>query len=43
MIARFKQWLAIRRLNKLVAQRKASFAIQDYTKRRQAMLKVTRA
>lgn len=42
IIARVKQWLACRRLNKLVAERKASFACQDYARRRASALKATR-
>jgi hypothetical protein len=38
-----KQWLAIRRLNKLVEQRRQSFECQDYARRRSAALKATRA
>ena len=39
MIRLLKQWAACRRLNKLVQQRRASFEIQDYRKRRAAALK----
>jgi hypothetical protein len=42
MIRHFKQWLACRRLNKLVAKRANSFAVLDYKRRRAAMLKHTR-
>jgi hypothetical protein len=38
-----KQWLAIRRLNKLVEQRRQSFECRDYARRRSAALKATRA
>lgn len=43
MIRLWKQWVAIRRLNRLVAARRNSFAVQDYARRRAAALKVTRA
>lgn len=42
MTRRIRQWLACRRLNKLVAQRRSSFEIVDYRKRRAAALKATR-
>lgn len=35
-MTRLKQWLAVRRLNKLIAKSKASFAVQDYARRRAA-------
>lgn len=37
-----KQWLAIRRLNKLVARRKASVELETYRRHRAAALKHTR-
>lgn len=43
MIRYFKQWLAVRRLNRLVEQRRNSFECQDYARRRSAALKATRA
>jgi hypothetical protein len=43
MIRTIRMWLAIRKLNRLVAKRRASFETQDYARRRAAMLKVTRA
>jgi hypothetical protein len=39
MIARLKQWLAARKLQKLVEQRRNSYEVQDFRKRRQAALK----
>lgn len=39
---RIKQWLAARRLHRIVMERRNSFEIMDYRKRREAMLKVTR-
>jgi hypothetical protein len=36
MIRRFQIWLAHRRLQKLVEQRRNSFEVQDYRKRRAA-------
>jgi hypothetical protein len=42
MIRYLRQYLACRRLNKLVARRLASFEVQDFARRRNAMLKVTR-
>jgi len=42
VIRYIRQWLAVRRLNRLVAKRRASFEVQDYRKRREAMLKFTR-
>lgn len=37
-----RTWLARRRLARMVAANKASFAVQDYARRREAMLKHTR-
>ena len=37
-----KQWLACRKLQRMVDRNKRSFEIRDYVKRRQAMLRVTR-
>jgi hypothetical protein len=37
-----KQWLAIRRLNKLVARRKSSVELEIYRRHRAAALKHTR-
>ncbi len=42
MIARFKIWRAQRRLQRLVDAQRLSYAAEDYRRRRQAMLKVTR-
>jgi hypothetical protein len=42
MIRYLRQWLAVRRLNRLVEKRRRSFEVQDYRKRREAMLKHTR-
>lgn len=42
MIRLFKQWIAIRRLNRLVEQRRNSFEVLDYRRRRAAALKHTR-
>ncbi len=42
MIRLLRQYLAIRRLNKLVRARAQSFEIIDYRRRRQAALKATR-
>lgn len=36
---RIKQWLAARRLHRIVMERKNSFEIMDYRKRRAAALK----
>lgn len=38
-----KQWLAIRRLNKLVQARRNSFECESYRRHRAAALKATRA
>jgi hypothetical protein len=43
MIRFVRQWLAIRRLNRLVTARRNSFEVQDFAKRRAAALKHTRA
>jgi hypothetical protein len=43
MIAYVRQWLAVRRLNRLVQKRRASFEVQDYRRRREAALKGRRA
>lgn len=43
MIRHLKQWLAIRKLNKLILKRQQSYEVIDYRKRREAMLKHTRA
>jgi hypothetical protein len=37
-----KRWLARRRLQKMVDENRRSFQTQDYSRRRQAMLKHTR-
>lgn len=42
MIRYARQWLAMRRLNRLVQASRGSFATQDYAKRRSAALKATR-
>jgi hypothetical protein len=42
MIARLKQWLAARKLQRLVEQRRNSFEVEQYRRRRQAMLNYTR-
>jgi hypothetical protein len=39
MIRFIRQWFAVRRLNKLIAKRRASFEVQDYRRRRQAALR----
>lgn len=39
MIRRFRQWLAVRRLNRLVEARRQSFEIMDYKRRRAAALR----
>jgi hypothetical protein len=39
MIRFCKQWLAVRRLNRLVAKQRASFACEQYRRRREAALK----
>lgn len=41
-MTRLKQWLACRKLNKLVAARRNSFECQDFAKRRAAALKARR-
>jgi hypothetical protein len=38
-----RRWLACRRLARMVEQRKSSFETQDFKRRRDAMLRVTRA
>lgn len=38
----FRRWLAQRKLHRIVMERRNSFEIMDYRKRREAMLKVTR-
>lgn len=42
MIALLKRHLARRRLQRMVDARRESFEVQDYRRRRAAMLKVTR-
>ena len=42
MIAKLKQWLAARRLQRLIDERRSSYAVQDYARRRKAALKHTR-
>lgn len=39
---RIKQWLAARRLHRIVMERRNSFEVQDFARRRTAMLKHTR-
>jgi hypothetical protein len=43
MIRHFKQWLAIRRLSKLIARQRNSYETRRYRERRAAALKHTRA
>jgi hypothetical protein len=43
MIRLVRQALARRRLQRMVDRARSSFAVQDYAKRRQAMLRHTRA
>ncbi len=40
---RIKQWLAARRLHRIVMERRNSFQVQDYTRRRAAALKGKRS
>jgi hypothetical protein len=42
MIRYVRQWLAVRRLNRLVARQRTSFACEQYRRRREAALKHTR-
>jgi len=42
VIRYIRQWLAVRRLNKLVEKRRASFETEQYRRRRAAALKHTR-
>lgn len=42
MIARFRRYLAARRLARMVERQRNSFACQDYRRRRAAALKHTR-
>lgn len=42
ILNRVKQWLACRRLNKLVTAKRNSFETLDYARRRAAALKATR-
>jgi hypothetical protein len=39
MIRHLRQWLAVRRLNRLVAKQRNSFEVVDYRRRREAALK----
>lgn len=39
MIHYIRQWLAVRRLNRLVEKRRQSFEIMDYKRRRAAALR----
>lgn len=43
MIRYIRNWLAYRRLEKLIRARRQSYEVQDYAKRRAAALKHTRA
>lgn len=39
MIRRFRQWLAVRRLNRLVEARRRSYEVETYRRHRAAALK----
>jgi hypothetical protein len=39
VIRHLRQWLAVRRLNRLIAKRRNSFAVQQYRRRREAALR----
>jgi hypothetical protein len=39
MISYIRQWVACRRLNRLVAKQRASFTCEQYRRRREAALK----
>ena len=39
MMGYLRQWIAARRLQRLVEQRRQSFEVQDYAKRREAALR----
>lgn len=39
---RIKQWLAARKLERITRQRRESYEIRDFAKRRAAMLRYTR-
>lgn len=43
MIRQFRIWIARRKLEKLIRKRQQSYEVIDYRKRREAMLKHTRA